>query len=91
MSDQFKNRVVVKKYMALVKGNLSDRAAIIDGPIRRDRSERKRMAVAEGGKEATTKYEVIKRFLLFDLVDVVPLTGRTHQILCLDPSPCGWR
>ena len=80
MSDQFKNRVVVKKYMALVKGNLSDRTAIIDGPIRRDRSERKRMAVAEGGKEATTKYEVIKRFPSFDLVDVVPLTGRTHQI-----------
>ena len=80
LSDQFKNRLVVKKYMALVKGNLSDRTAIIDGPIRRDRSERKRMSVAEGGKEATTKYEVIKRFTSFDLVDVVPLTGRTHQI-----------
>ena len=80
MSDQFKNRLVVKKYMALVKGNLSDRTAIIDGPIRRDRSERKRMSVAEGGKESTTRYELMQRYRSFDMVDVIPLTGRTHQI-----------
>ena len=52
----------------------------MDGPIGRDRKERKRMAVVEGGRPALTRARVRERWERADLVDVALKTGRTHQI-----------
>jgi len=38
------------------------------------------MAIVETGKEATTRYQVRKYLDNYTLVEVTPLTGRTHQI-----------
>ena len=80
LSDQFKNRTVTKKYVALVEGNMYQKKAIIDGPIGRDPHDRKKMAIIENGRDAKTEYAVDERFAQFDWLSVKPKTGRTHQI-----------
>lgn len=80
LSDQFKNRTVTKKYVALVEGNMYQKKAIIDGPIGRDPHNRKKMAIIENGRDAKTEYAVDERFAQFDWLSVKPKTGRTHQI-----------
>jgi 23S rRNA pseudouridine1911/1915/1917 synthase len=80
LSAQFKNRTVIKGYLVLVKGRLYPEQGIIEAPIGRDPHSRRRMAIVETGKEATTRYQVRKYLDDYTLVEVTPLTGRTHQI-----------
>jgi 23S rRNA pseudouridine1911/1915/1917 synthase len=77
---QFKSRAVTKRYLVLVRGRLSPEEGIIEAPIGRDPRRRRRMAVAESGKQAITQYKVRKYLDNYTLVEVGPLTGRTHQI-----------
>ncbi|MFC1911385.1 RluA family pseudouridine synthase [Chloroflexota bacterium] len=77
---QFKNRTVNKGYLVLVKGRLSPEQGVIEAPIGRDLHRRRRMAVIESGKQATTRYQVRKYLDNYTLVEVSPVTGRTHQI-----------
>ena len=80
ISAQIKARSVVKRYLVLVVGHLSPDRGIIEAPIGRDPSNRKRMAVVSGGREARTQYRVIKYMDNYTLLEVSPETGRTHQI-----------
>jgi 23S rRNA pseudouridine1911/1915/1917 synthase len=77
---QLKARRVKKTYMALVQGSVAAEVGRIEAPIGRDPSERKRMAVVAGGREATTGYRVKERFAGWTLLEVDLVTGRTHQI-----------
>jgi 23S rRNA pseudouridine1911/1915/1917 synthase len=77
---QFKSHTVTKRYLALVKGRLSPEQGMIEAPIGRDPHRRRRMAVVESGKQAITQYQVRKYLDNYTLVEVSPLTGRTHQI-----------
>jgi 23S rRNA pseudouridine1911/1915/1917 synthase len=52
----------------------------IDQPIARDPSNRTRMAVVRGGRNALTLYRVRRTYDRFTLLDVELKTGRTHQI-----------
>jgi 23S rRNA pseudouridine1911/1915/1917 synthase len=80
LAAQFKSRTVTKGYLVLVKGRLSPEQGIIEAPIGRDPRSRRRMAIVEAGKEASTQYQVRKYLDNYTLVEVTPLTGRTHQI-----------
>ena len=80
LSDQFKNRTVIKKYLALVDGNMDEQRAIVEAPIARDPHDRKKMAVVANGRESSTEYTVVERFPFFDYLRLNPKTGRTHQI-----------
>jgi 23S rRNA pseudouridine1911/1915/1917 synthase len=80
LAAQFKSRTVTKVYLVLVKGRLSPEQGIIEAPIGRDPHSRRRMAIVEAGKEASTQYQVRKYLNNYTLVEVTPLTGRTHQI-----------
>jgi len=80
LAAQFKSRTVTKRYLVLVKGRLSPEQGIIEAPVGRDPHRRQRMAIVEAGKEATTHYQVRKYLDNYTLVEVSPLTGRTHQI-----------
>ena len=77
---QFENRTVEKTYLALVTGNLEREEAIIEAAIGRAPGDRQRMSVLENGREAITRYKVIRRYENFDLLEIRLLTGRTHQI-----------
>ena len=78
--DQFKARSVVKAYLVLVKGHLTPDDGVIEAPIGRDPRNRKRMAVVAEGREARTRYHVIKYIGNYTLLEVRTETGRTHQI-----------
>src|ERR1041385_8967287 len=80
LSDQFRDRTVFKSYVALVHGRVTANSGKIDQPLARDRSNRTRMAVVRGGRNALTLYRVAHAFGRFTLLDVELKTGRTHQI-----------
>ena len=78
--NQFRTRSIMKAYLALVKGRLTPECGIIEAAIGRDPRNRKRMAVVTLGREARTEYQVIKYTGNYTLLEVMPETGRTHQI-----------
>jgi 23S rRNA pseudouridine1911/1915/1917 synthase len=80
LSGQIKQRSVTKVYIALVTGHLSPENGVIDAPIGRNPSNRKRMAVVSGGREARTRYRVLGYPEGHTLVEATLETGRTHQI-----------
>lgn len=89
---QFKRRVVEKEYLALAWGNVLPDEGVIDRPIGRHRSDRKRMSSVyflKGSRPASTAWSVEQRFALerstattacITLLRLRPRTGRTHQI-----------
>jgi 23S rRNA pseudouridine1911/1915/1917 synthase len=80
LQEQFKSRAVEKTYLALVKGHLAPERGMIEAPIGRHPSNRKKMAVVSRGREARTMYQVVRYIGNYTLLEVKPETGRTHQI-----------
>lgn len=80
LSDQLKNRKIKREYIALVHGEVRPTMGEIRAPIARHPRHRKKMAVVEGGREAITRYRVLKHFDRYSLLRVNLETGRTHQI-----------
>jgi len=80
LMNQFKVRSVTKGYLALVKGKLTPGEGIIDAPLGRDPSNRKRMAVVTAGRQARTRFKVKEYLDGYTLLDITTKTGRTHQI-----------
>lgn len=71
---------IERTYRTCVYGVLDSDKGIIDAPISRSPSDRKKMAVVSGGKHAVSRFEVIKRFRKATDLVVRLETGRTHQI-----------
>lgn len=80
LAADFKNKRIKREYIALLNGVFKGGSATIDAPIGRDKFNRERMAVLEGGKNAVTHMKVIKRYDKYTLVSCILETGRTHQI-----------
>lgn len=80
LSEQIKNREIIKKYVALVRGKIKENQATINMPIGRSDKDRKKMAVRKDGKVAVTHFDVIKRYNNYTYLDIKIDTGRTHQI-----------
>ena len=79
--EQFRQRLINRKYKALIHGTLKNVSGEIALKIGRSESDRKKMSTkTRKGKEAVTRYEVIKRFTGASLIKARLITGRTHQI-----------
>lgn len=80
LSEQLKERKAMRKYVALVNGNIKEDSGTINKPIGRNPSDRKKMAVVFDGREAVTHFNVLERFGQYTLIECILETGRTHQI-----------
>jgi 23S rRNA pseudouridine1911/1915/1917 synthase len=92
LARQFKDRQIQKEYVALVWGQLPRSEGLIDRPIGRHRSDRKRMSSRYSqakSRQAITQWRVEKSFKLgvssssalwVSLLRLKPQTGRTHQL-----------
>ena len=81
LSDDFKNKRVKRKYIALVYGVIENNKGRIVAPIGRSKTDRKKMCVTdENSKSAITNFTVLERFKNATLIECILETGRTHQI-----------
>jgi 23S rRNA pseudouridine1911/1915/1917 synthase len=81
LAEQFASRQVEKIYLALVHGRVKNDDDRVTTPIARDPVRRTRMtARLQRGRQASTSYQVLKRFDKFTFLEVKIGTGRTHQI-----------
>jgi len=81
LSMQFKDRVVRKRYIALVAGVIKKGSGTIDAALGRHVTERKKISVhTNKAREAVTLFKVKERYPKATLVEVELKTGRTHQI-----------
>ena len=80
LSEQFRERTVSKRYVALVHGYVEKESGTINAPIARNKHNRLKMKVASHGRTAVTLWTVRRRFDKFTLLNVDIKTGRTHQI-----------
>ena len=80
LADELKDKKSLRKYWAIVHGNLPNDRGVIEAPIGRSEKDRKKQAVTAKGKPALTRFQVLERFGDFSLVELQLETGRTHQI-----------
>lgn len=80
LADELKNKKSLRKYWAIVHGNLPNDRGVIEAPIGRSEKDRKKQAVTAKGKPALTRFQVLERFGDYTLVELQLETGRTHQI-----------
>lgn len=89
LKKSFQDRLVEKKYVALVYGQLSELSGKVDASLIRHPGDLKRRAIDSehytgtlpgNARTALTFYRVLNRYNEYDLVELSPKTGRTHQI-----------
>ena len=82
----WESRLVVKSYLAIVKGHVRESDGLIAAPLGKDEQSIVSIkdTVREDGAASSTRFEVVNRFTRaegdFSLLRVQPLTGRKHQI-----------
>ncbi|QAT17253.1 ribosomal large subunit pseudouridine synthase D [Candidatus Velamenicoccus archaeovorus] len=79
---QFKKHSIRRRYIALVEGSVPFDEGIVDVPLKRHAIDRQKMSVSfsDEAKEARTFYRVLGRFKDYTAVELLPETGRTHQL-----------
>jgi 23S rRNA pseudouridine1911/1915/1917 synthase len=80
LAAQLRDHTLGRTYTAIVHGGFRETTGTIEAPIARDPRNRKRMAVVDSGRSATTDFRVTERLGKLSVLEVQLRTGRTHQI-----------
>lgn len=81
LNRQFQNRSIQKTYLALVYGSVEKDRGEIDLPLIADWENRPKQKIChETGKPSLTQFRVIARHAAHSLVELKPITGRSHQL-----------
>lgn len=80
LADMLSRHEIVREYRALVYGFVKEDKGMVNAPIGRSSSDRRKMAVNKDGKSAVTHFEVLERFGEITDLKLILETGRTHQI-----------
>ena len=80
LSEQIKAHSVQRAYMAIVQGGMREDCGTVEGPIGRHPTDRKKMAIVPGGRDAVTHWRVLEELKGATLLECRLTTGRTHQI-----------
>lgn len=81
LAQQIKEHSFRREYQAVVYGRFKEPEGVVDAPIGRNPSDRKKMAVTmKNSRHAVTHYEVIREYASFSHMRLRLETGRTHQI-----------
>lgn len=81
LAEQIKAHTFTREYQAVVCGRFKETTGVIDAPIGRHHTDRKKMCVTEkNSREARTEYTVLDEFNGYSYVNLKLFTGRTHQI-----------
>ena len=81
LAEQIKAHSFTRQYQSVVYGRFKAEEGVIDAPIGRHPTDRKKMTVTtKNSKNAVTHYKVIEEFKEFSHLALKLETGRTHQI-----------
>ena len=80
LSQQIATKECRRIYYALTEGVFKEDSGVIDQPLFRSKTDRKKIAVDPDGRQAITLFNVVERFAANTLVRFELKTGRTHQI-----------
>ena len=80
LSEQIRAHTVKRAYRAIVIGGFKQEEGVVEGPIGRHPTDRKKMAIVPGGREAVTHWRVLEPLRGATLIEARLTTGRTHQI-----------
>lgn len=80
LAKQLKDKTILRKYIALVHGEVPHEQGTIDAPIGRSKTNRKMQAIIKDGRSAVTHFKVLEKFTGYTLIELQLETGRTHQI-----------
>lgn len=81
IAEQLKEHSITRKYHAIVYNNFKEDEGVIDAPIGRHPTDRKKMSINyKNGKKAVTHYRVLQRLRGYSYIECELETGRTHQI-----------
>lgn len=80
LTNQIKEKTAIRKYLAIVQGNLPTDEGLINKDIGRHPTKPEKMAVVESGKPSITHYKIIEKFNKYTYIELKLETGRTHQI-----------
>lgn len=80
LSEMLSKRRMEKHYYAVVAGVMKEPSGVIDQPIARSHTDRKKMAIDPLGRPSRTEWQVVWQKDDRALLDIHLITGRTHQI-----------
>ena len=80
LQKQFSSRETKKTYVAIIEGHLKNDEALIDIPIGRNPKDPKMFRPDPNGKSAQTFYKVLASNNKYSMLELKPVTGRTHQL-----------
>tara|TARA_B000000565_G_scaffold103496_1_gene77326 strand:+ start:3332 stop:4225 length:894 start_codon:yes stop_codon:yes gene_type:complete len=80
LTQAFKDKTIKKTYIALVEGHLSESSGTINSPLSIQNNQSEKVVIDADGKPAITHFKLLEHQGPNSLVQLMPETGRMHQL-----------